>query len=69
MKKGQKYIMKIDKLFGRNGGFKSGDIIEYTGNKKSSTGILSTFVNQNGVVLKTYTIWVDKFLDDYTNVL
>lgn len=69
MKKGQKYIMKIDKPFGRNGGFKSGDIIEYTGNKKSSTGTLSTFVNQNGVVLKTYTIWVDKFLDDYTNVL
>lgn len=69
MEKGQKYLMKIDKNFGRNGGFKSGDTIEYIGNRKSSTGMLSIFVNQNGVVLKTYTIWVDKFIEDYTNVL
>ena len=69
MKKGQKFVMKLDKHFGRNGGFKIGDIIEYTGNKKSSTGMLSTFVNQNGIVLKTYTLCIDKFLADHTNVL
>jgi hypothetical protein len=30
---------------------------------------LSVFKNQNGLVFKTYTLWVDKFLTDYTNVL
>jgi hypothetical protein len=68
IKKGQKFVMKLDKYFSKSV-FKTGDIIEYIGNKRSTTGMLSIFVNQNGVKLKIYTIWVDKFLENYTNVL
>jgi hypothetical protein len=69
MKKGQKFIMKIDKYYGKDNLLKQGDVIEFVGNKRSSTGMLSVFKNQNGLVFKTYAIWVDKFLTDYTNVL
>jgi hypothetical protein len=69
MKKGQKFIMKIDKHYGKDNSLKQGDVIEFVGNKGSSTGMLSVFKNQNGLVFKTYTLWVDKFLTDYTNVL
>ncbi len=61
--------MKIDKHYGKDNLLKQGDVIEFVGNKRSSTGILSVFKNQNGLVFKTYTLSVDKFLTDYTNVL
>ena len=69
MKKGQKFIMKIDKYYGKDNLLKQGDVIEFVGNKRSSTGMLSVFKNQNGLVFKTYAISMDKFLTDYTNVL
>jgi hypothetical protein len=69
MKKGLKFIMKIDKHYGKDNLLKQGDVIEFVGNKRSSTGILSVFKNQNGLVFKTYAISMDKFLTDYTNVL
>jgi hypothetical protein len=47
--------------------YKRGDVIEFVGNKRSSSGMLSVFKNQNGLVFKTYAIWVDKFLTN-TNV-
>ena len=61
--------MKIDKYCGKDNLLKIGDVIEFVGNKRSSTGILSVFKNQNELVFKTYAIFVDKFLTDYTNVL
>jgi hypothetical protein len=69
MEKGQKFIMKIDKYYGKDNLLKQGDVIEFVGNKRSSTGMLSVFKNQNGLVFKTYAISMDKFLTDYTNVL
>jgi hypothetical protein len=42
-------------------------VIEFVGNKRSSSGMLSVFKNQNGLIFKTYAIWVDKFLTN-TNV-
>jgi hypothetical protein len=47
MKKGQKFIMKIDKYYGKDNLLKQGDVIEFVGNKRSSTGMLSVFKNQN----------------------
>ncbi len=64
MKRGQKFSMKIDYH-----DYKQGDVIEFVGNKRSSSGMLSVFKNQNGLIFKTYAIWVDKFLTNYTNVL
>jgi len=61
MKKGQKFIMKIDKHYGKDNSLKQGDVIEFVGNKRSSTGILSVFKNQNGLVFKTYTYGLINF--------
>lgn len=69
MDKGQKFIMKNDYHFGRNGGFKKDDIIEYVGRKRSSSGMFSVFKNQDEIILKTYEIWVNKFLQNYTNIV
>jgi hypothetical protein len=66
MTKGQKFTMKIDKHYGKDNLLKIGDVIEFVGNKRTSTGMMSIFKNQNGLTFKTYTLWVDKFLTDYT---
>ena len=35
MEKGQKFIMKIDKYYGKDNLLKQGDVIEFVGNKRS----------------------------------
>ncbi len=47
--------MKINKHFCRNDGFKQGDITEYFGKKRITTGMPSIFKNQNNIILKKYT--------------
>lgn len=60
-KKGQKFTLNIDYR-----DFKKDDIIEYVGKRRSTTGMLCIFKNQNSVILKTFEMWHSQFLNNCT---
>jgi len=68
--KGDKFIMKVDKPFASVGsGFKTGDTIEYLGSFKSPDGLIAKFKNQDGVILKTYEKFSEKFVKDNADAI